>query len=172
MLPGRMGSLVARDIMTERLVVFSEADPLSHAAQVLRERRISGAPVLGPQGDVVGMLTLTDVVGDVAGRMRELLDRAGSPAGHADWKELDQLLKNAGSPQGTVGERMTRQVVTVHEDAPLVEVARAMCFGHWHRVGVIDVSRRLVGIISTMDVLAALVQASDETGQAQASGER
>ena len=47
--------------------------------------------------------------------------------------------------------------------APLVEVARVMCDGHWHRVPVVDDGGALCGIISTMDVLAALVNAADES---------
>jgi CBS-domain-containing membrane protein len=37
-----------------------------------------------------------------------------------------------------------------------------MCEGHWHRVPVLDEVRKLVGMISTMDLLAAMVQAHDE----------
>jgi CBS-domain-containing membrane protein len=38
-----------------------------------------------------------------------------------------------------------------------------MCDGHWHRVPVVDDAGALCGIISTMDVLAALVNAADES---------
>jgi CBS-domain-containing membrane protein len=58
---------------------------------------------------------------------------------------------------------MSRQVRSVPDKAPLVEVARVMCDGHWHRVPVVDDGGALCGIISTMDVLAALVNAADES---------
>jgi CBS domain-containing protein len=162
MLFGRLGTLTARDVMTERLVVLSESDSLAHAAQVLRERRISGAPVVRSDGEPVGLLSLSDAVSGLAGRLRDLVERAGSPAGERDWPELQQLLAQSAQPVGTVGERMSRQLITVRESTALVDVARIMCHGHWHRVLVLDEDGRLSGIVSTMDVLAAVVQASDE----------
>ena len=61
---------------------------------------------------------------------------------------------------------MSRRLISVREDTPLVELARFMCDGHWHRVTVIDSQGRLNGIVSTMDILAALVQTADELGRA------
>ena len=61
-----------------------------------------------------------------------------------------------------VRDRMSRKVISVSPETPLVEVARVMCEGHWHRVPVLDESRLLGGMISTMDVLAAMVQSHDE----------
>lgn len=162
MLTGRLESLTAKDVMTERLVVLADSESLAQAAQTLREMRISGAPVVDSAGQPIGMLSLTDVVTGLAGRLRDLIDRAGSPVGERHWPELQQLLEASGAPAGTVGERMSRQLVSVRETTPLVDVARIMCDGHWHRVLVLDSAGRLSGIVSTMDVLAAVVHASDE----------
>ena len=74
---------------------------------------------------------------------------APSPIGHGTEEEL-------------VSARMSNVVTSVTDDAPLVEVARVMCNGHWHRVPVVDAQGSLAGIISTMDVLAALVNTAEE----------
>ena len=61
-----------------------------------------------------------------------------------------------------VGKWMSRRLVSVREDTALVDVARIMCDGHWHRVPVVDRQGQLRGIVSTMDVLAAVVHSADE----------
>ena len=83
------------------------------------------------------------------------------------WLTFKQAIELGGHVRkGEAGELVTkwmsRRLVSVRETTPLVEVARVMCDGHWHRVTVVDDSGRLKGIVSTMDVLAALVQAADE----------
>ena len=86
---------------------------------------------------------------------------------HGDDQTTWDLFERAGSfvwalTVERVEQRMSRQVTSVAAAAPLIEVARAMCSGHWHRVPVVDDEGALIGIISTMDVLAALVNVADE----------
>ncbi len=61
----------------------------------------------------------------------------------------------------TVGQRMTRGVQSVSSGNSLLAAARAMCSHHVHRLPVLD-DNHPVGVISTMDVVAALVNAIDE----------
>lgn len=61
----------------------------------------------------------------------------------------------------TVAERMTRVVQSVSSGNSLLAAARAMCSHHVHRLPVLD-DNQPVGVISTMDVVAALVNAIDE----------
>ena len=161
-LPGRLGTLTARDVMTERLVVLHEADLLPHAAQVLREQRISGAPVVNASGEVAGMLSLSDLIGH--GQEPWLSSSSQADAAFPNgWSELCRRVEQSASAQ-TVADRMTRNVMTVWEATPITEVARILCDGHWHRVPVISAAGKLTGIVSAMDLLAALVQAQDEAG--------
>ena len=58
---------------------------------------------------------------------------------------------------------MSDQVKSVRDLSPLVDVARRMCDGHRHRVPVVDVQARLCGMITAMDILAAMVNVADES---------
>jgi CBS-domain-containing membrane protein len=161
----RLKALTARDVMTERLVVLRPEDTIQHAANLLRDLHISGAPVVDQAGTPIGLLSTTDIVPAVAARLR-----GGQPGtgGGNEWADLCALFAadSAGVlPVGEdrVGRWMSRKLVSVRDDLPLIEVARVMCDGHWHRVTVIDAQSRLRGIVSSMDVLAAVVQAADES---------
>lgn len=165
-LPGRLGTLRAHDIMTGKVVVLSEEDTIQEAANTVIEQRISGAPVVNSLGVLVGMLSLTDIAqprpakdpskGNGHGQRRHHNDDA------AHWELLRPLVPPSGEGTELVKHRMTRNLISVPETAPLVEIARIMCRDHLHRVVVIDKKGAVCGIVSTMDVLAALVNVVDE----------
>lgn len=185
-LPGRLGRLRARDVMTRQVVTLRGDDTLRQAALILRAARISGAPVVNEIGRPVGILSATDIVtyqhegGAVApeskGSAQEARQRVERDNG-ADAEETGEDAASDGSdwelleatgfrveqvPEVRVEEYMSPSVVSVTEDATLVDVARTMCQNHLHRLLVVNTEGRLRGIISTMDVLAALVSTVDE----------
>ncbi|HUG91290.1 MAG TPA: CBS domain-containing protein, partial [Planctomycetaceae bacterium] len=140
----------------------------------LKENRITGAPVVDDGGKLVGILSMSDLVapaGEPLTPSRPVpLDHAeGVAAWNVEGATAWELFERGG-PLGTrtgverVAQRMSRHVASVAEDATLVEAARVMCDGHWHRVPVVAAGGGLCGIISSMDVLAALVNAADEAG--------
>jgi CBS domain-containing protein len=151
--------------------LLREADSIQHASTLFRELHISGAPVVNDAGEPVGLLSLSDIMRAVLGGRSRAAGSQPAPADN-EWQALGALL---GEDQGCrdsaaaeqVGSWMSRRLVSVRTTTPLVDVARVMCNGHWHRVTVVDEQGRLKGIVSTMDVLAALVQTADEAAQAE-----
>lgn len=166
-LPGRLGSLTARDIMTEKLLLLSETDTILYAANLFKEHRISGAPVVNAAGVAVGLLSVTDIIPVETARLREAVEHGKSQSRQAEWDEICELLglhssSGVSDAGDLVSKHMSRRTFSVSEETSLVEIARLMCDGHWHRVLVVDAQGCLRGIVSTMDVLAALVQTADE----------
>lgn len=164
-LPGRLGTLTARDVMTTEVITISESETLAEAINTLKRNHISGAPVIGAEGQLVGILSAADLVRPVNSAIEETSPVAwGHPEGDDAVAQLfanvDKLDNDSG--QSLVRDRMTRFVVSVGERTLVVDVARTMCDGHWHRLPVVDSQGVLCGIISTMDVLAAVVNVADE----------
>lgn len=159
-LPGRLGSLTASDVMTQEVVVISNTDSIQQAVGVLRKHRITGAPVVDAAGRPVGMLSISDVIA----AMQSEEEPAADSAQGDDQTAWELFGHSAGElkAEETVAERMSRQLVSVSHDTPLVEVARVMCGGHWHRLTVTDSDGSVCGIVSTMDLLAAVVNTADE----------
>ena len=173
-LPGRLGTLTARDVMTRAVIVLSEDESVDEAVVRLKEHHITGAPVIDESGKLVGILSLQDIVAQPGAaspsdRLASLGPGEGVTAWNLEGATAWNLFDRGGSLDSETGiervsQRMSRQVASVAEHVSLVDTARVMCDGHWHRVPVVDSGGALCGIISSMDVLAALVNAADEAG--------
>lgn len=57
-----------------------------------------------------------------------------------------------------VTELMTNAVLTIRTDAPLEQAATEMRLGHVRHLPVVDLEGRVVGVLSSFDVMRALAQ--------------
>jgi CBS-domain-containing membrane protein len=143
-LPPRLAGLRARDLMSRDLITLRVDETMTQAAHRLREADITGAPVVNEQGRLVGILSATDIM---------TYEQQHGTVGGGPTKPAAAV---------KVEEYMSPRVDSVADDALLVSIARQMCDGHYHRLVVVDRDQRVSGIISTMDILAALVNYVDE----------
>ena len=126
--------LVVADLMTLDPVVVGVDDPIEEAERLMRERRVTGLPVVDLNGAPLGVISQTDVIED-----------GGAP--------LAILLRR--KPSGLrVGELMTSPAVTIADTARLVEAARLMRDNRIHRLVAVDEHGRTVGVLSASDFVA------------------
>ena len=64
---------------------------------------------------------------------------------------------------------MTPAVQTVGADESLIRAAEVMCIGHIHRLIVLDERSAPVGVVSTLDLMSALIASVDEEHQRRLS---
>ena len=127
-------ALVVADAMSVDPVVVDVDVPIEVAEQLMREHGISGLPVIGSDGCVVGVISQTDVIEDGTIPTAILLRRR---------------------PSGLrVGELMTSPAITVTETTLLIEAARRMRADRIHRLVVADYAGRPVGMLSASDFVA------------------
>jgi CBS domain-containing protein len=110
---------------------------LTDAARIMDEYDISGLPVVGEAGDVVGVISQTDLV---RARATEWL--------WSNWTGLQ------------VRHLMTSPPLTIHRSASLESAAVRMEHDHVHRLVVVadDDPSIPIGVISTSDVVRALAR--------------
>ena len=136
------------EVMTRAPKTVTPSTSLKEAARTMLEHGISGLPVLGEGGELVGIITEADFVArqvaQVEGR-RRLLDVV-----------LRKPELSAG--QETVGEAMSRVPVTVGPDATVTEAARRMVANGVKRLPVVDLEKKLIGIVSRADIMAAFTR--------------
>ncbi len=141
------------DVMTLAPLSVTPDASLQEAATLMLKSRVSGLPVVGLEGAVVGMITEGDLL------RRVELGTAGRPASWlAAFLTPGRLARDYVRTHGRkVREIMTSKVISVAPDAPLSEVVQLMQSQQIKRLPVIQ-KHRLVGIVSRADLLRALLQ--------------
>ena len=57
--------MIARDIMTSKVCTIRPEASAQEAAQLLSQKRISGLPVVNPDGKIIGIVTEADIISKV-----------------------------------------------------------------------------------------------------------
>lgn len=160
----RLQQLKVADCMNTTVVFVSVHQCMHEAAQLLRKHGISGAPVVDEHGRCVGMLSASDFV------RREADERNGMPpSAYAKAERIDDA-RPIPLEVGEIGEErvskyMSTAVQAVQPETPLITAAQMMCAGHIHRLPVLDASGRPLGMVTSLDLTAALVNAMNEAQQ-------
>ncbi|MBL6455029.1 CBS domain-containing protein [Belnapia sp. T6] len=145
----------ARDLMTTGLVVVPPEMAVAGVAQLLASRGISAVPVTNAEGKLLGLITEGDLI-------RRLAEEKRGPLGwflalFGDSRKLaDRFAKAHGAKAEDV---MTRDLVTVDEDASAEDIARLMERHQIRRVPVLS-NGKLAGIVSRADLLHAVLAPS------------
>ena len=142
----RLWTLSVADVMTRQVVKVSSLETMLDVSRKFVEHDVVAAPVTNQEGQCVGFFSAADFL------RRELQVR--QQAGKQE--EVDP------TSDADVSRFMSSDVRTLSPGMPLLDAARLMCEQHLHRLPVLDDRKHVVGIVSTMDVVAALVNAVDE----------
>jgi CBS domain-containing protein len=127
-------TLTVADVMTLDPVVIGADAALEEAERLLRERHVSGLPVVDDDQRLIGVISRTDLLDDGSASLAFLLRRR---------------------PTGLrVGELMTSPPITTSLGTPLVEAARLMRDNRIHRIVAIDDAGRPVGVLAASDFVA------------------
>lgn len=142
------------DLMTKDVVTVSPETTLKEVANLLDERRISGVPVCDEAGNVVGIVSESDILWK---ELRTLPEARGL---------IDRLLDSAYGDDKrarakTAGEAMTSPAVTISPDVSVARAAQFMLECMVNRLPVVS-GGRLVGILTRSDVVHAFRRSDDE----------
>ena len=163
-------TIKARDLMREDPVCLDVATPIREAVRTLEEYRISGAPVTDEANELVGVLSVTDIVktehlkGDRIDAQQPgyyASDPLWDNDDSSPWGDNGPFSTEEYSPEvlgrETVGDWMTARVLCVAPDASVRDVASLMACERIHRVFVVQ-DNELVGVISTIDIVSYLAR--------------
>jgi len=123
----------AQDFMSTDLITFGPDTQMEFAISTLLEGKISGAPVVNDDGELVGMLSEKDC--------------------------LKTLFESTyyNNPGGHVSDYMTTDLTTVEHDMSLADITKKFMETRFRRYPVIR-EGKLVGQISRRDILRAINQ--------------
>lgn len=133
--------MLVKNWMTKGAVTLSPDRSMMKASKLMKDKQISGLPIVDEEERVVGIVTNKDIK-----------DASPSKATTLDMHELYYLLSEI-----KVGDIMTRNPVTIKEGQTVEKAAALMLEGHFGSLPVVDEDDRLVGIITDSDVFNVLI---------------
>lgn len=151
--------MIVGDVM-RREILSADADwSLETLADFLVDNSISGAPVTTGDDELVGVVSLTDIV-----RQGQVRENSASSGTHDVYlyelesrigREELRVFHTQDDTPLRVRDIMTPLILSVTEDTRLQEVADTMLRGGIHRVFITD-GTRLTGIATTLDLVQVL----------------
>lgn len=133
-----------KDVMTTDVVSVRETAEYKDIVAVLRELHVSGFPVLDEADHLVGVVSEADL----------LLKEAGQEALGGYLSSSGRRGEQAKAAGLTAAELISTPAVTIGPNDSLAAAARLMHDRHVTRLPVVDQTRRLLGIVSRVDLLS------------------
>lgn len=152
------------DVMTQAVLAVDADTPLEQAIRLMTTHHISGVPVIGANGKVVGILTEGDLLRRV---------ESGTEGAKSSWlarfflpgREAATYIQTHGR---RVSEVMTSELISITEDTELSEAVQLMQRHHVKRLPVLR-DGKLVGIVSRADVVRLVGDALAKETEVSAS---
>jgi CBS domain-containing protein len=139
--------------LTPDMTLRDAARLLKTAARGERGMGLNGLPVLDPAGKLVGMLSTSDILKAVHPVYLNMMD-----LGDFTWDGmLESLAKKAGD--STVKNCMTKDVITVGLDKPLMDCVDHLIKNKITRLPVVDNTGKVVGMLYEQDMFNVIAKA-------------
>lgn len=152
--------ITVSSIMQRNVLSVEDSWPLHSLARFLTDNQISGAPVTSGNGELIGVVSLTDIVRyDSMPESRAEIHDTHEYYLHT--LEMQVTQEEATSFQveqessATVRDIMTPMIFEVDEGASIEEVADTMVKGHIHRLFVTH-NKKISGVITALDMVEFL----------------
>ena len=132
-------------------------DDVESLLRLMREHELPGVPVVDHSDRVIGIVTEADLVlRDEAGDLRlpHHIDLMGGVIFLESTKHYEEKLRRAFA--ATVSDMMTRNPTTVGPDDSAGHAAALISKRGHNRLPVVDHDGKLLGVVTRVDVLAAL----------------
>ena len=153
----------ASDVMVSNVITVGPDASVQEVADLLLRHRISAVPVVGGQGEILGIVS----EGDLLNRPESETERKNSWWLDALASKETLALEYIKSHSRSVADVMTRSVITASPDTSVAQVAASLEKNRIKRVPIVS-DGKLVGIVSRANLLQGLASLKDKAPQAQA----
>lgn len=142
-----------KDVMTPEPICVEGSTSLRALAAIFEQNEISGVPVVGNGGRLVGIVSKTDLVHHALQRARGSL-----PAYYFEMmgEELGEEVEASPEEEPVVQDIMSDDPVTARVDERATEVAQRLVEARVHRAVVLDRQHCPIGVVTSLDLLRVL----------------
>ncbi len=128
-------NIKVKNVMTKNVITAKKDEGVVEAFEKMLKYKISSLPVIDDENKVIGIVTTTDI-------------------GY-------NLIRDKYTLETTIGDVMTKDVITIYEDADILEAIKKMDINGKkdeiiNQLPVVDKNNKLVGIISDGDIIRTL----------------
>jgi len=131
--------LKINEVMTATPITLAPELRMREVLEIFRKKRISGAPVITGEGNLVGILSMEDLI-------RCLIDT-----------DLD----------ASISKYMTTKLITVANTDPIIEALKKFVGTNFGRLLVVDKNQKLAGIITKGDINRGILKALEHDYQTE-----
>ncbi|MDX3097881.1 CBS domain-containing protein [Streptomyces sp. ME01-24h] len=135
------------EVMTRKVVAVTLGTSFKEIVRTLEQWRVSALPVVANGTRVVGVVSEADLL-----RKEERREDDAPPVGAVPDK----------AAAVTAEQLMTAPAVTVRQDAPVAQAARAMALHGVKRLPVVDANGALQGVVSRGDLLKVFLRTDED----------
>jgi len=147
-----IGGMLVREVMTSKPVTVHADTSVKDALALLDQHSITMLPVVAADGALLGVLSEADIlVGRVLPDARATM--------------IPQTAERGDNASETVGSLMTSLALTVTEETDVAEVTKVMTSTGVKSLPVVDVGRRVVGVVSRRDIVRTMARSDTEIEQ-------
>lgn len=148
--------LKAKDIMTRDVITVKPTTTIEEMARIFIEKKVSGAPVVDDNGDIMGIVTENDLISQnkrlhipTVVRLFDAFIMLDSPS------RIEKEIKKMAAV--TVADICVRDVIAVAEDTAVEDIATIMSEKKVHLIPVVE-GKKVRGIIGKMDIIKGMVK--------------
>ncbi|WP_027015013.1 HPP family protein [Comamonas composti] len=140
-----LGDLHCAAVMSKPVFAVEPKVTLKDAWALMRSEQVKALPVIGPEHQVIGIVTHADFVRNAKLDTHEGLGQ-----------RLKNLVTGKGKTAQSVADIMSETVQTAHTGQPVIELVPLFSSGGHHHLPVLDAQNKLVGIITQTDLIRVL----------------
>ena len=155
-----MDAYRVKDAMSDVVITAGPDDTIQEVLVLMAQYSVTVLPVTDNKHRCIGVLSTSDLIDPARELEAELHD---AKRGSEQWRIENLLSQSIG--QRKVSELMTAMVVSVDREMPIVDATGEMLRHRVHHLPVVDEHQKVLGIVSTMDMLSIFHRcyAEDET---------
>jgi CBS domain-containing protein len=140
--------MFVKEIMTKSVISILPDASLKQVGRILKEKRISGLPVVDNNANILGIVTLTDMLKILGQIYQSRLEKKETPESESSQTYEQEKLK------AKVSDIMTKNVFTLEENDTVEDVMKLMFSKGIHTIPVVK-DGKVIGIMGKRDLVYA-----------------
>jgi CBS domain-containing protein len=151
----QLAEIQVSEIMSSHVQKLMADDTVQEAVALMVDHSLNSIPIVDAEDRCIGMLSRTDLTELFLQEDHELARVMDTDRLSMDW--INRALETSDVAQ--VKELMTYEVSKIQATQNLHDASREMVRGKIHHLPVVDENEKLVGILSSFDIVKAVANA-------------